>query len=162
MVEAFAVRGELGLVSRLQVGNLGQGCGLCSHGEISLIRRSMTSSDFDEIGDELGEFGEDLDTGGVLIDDLSWRVEKLRLEEQNTKRFLRAQPRFLSYEDCRRWVQGWGKRWESKEDWRTWIAMGEKRNAYIPSRPDEYYRRLGQWISWEHFLGVEKNEDEDK
>lgn len=26
--------------------------------------------------------------------------------------------------------------------------MGEKRNAYIPSRPDEYYGRLGQWISW--------------
>ena len=26
--------------------------------------------------------------------------------------------------------------------------MGEKRNSYIPSRPDEYYGRLGQWISW--------------
>lgn len=132
MVEAFVVRGDLGLVTRLQVGNLGRRCRLCPHGELSLIRRSMTDGDLDEIGDELGDFGEDLDTGGVLIDDLSWRVEKLRLEEQNTKRFLRAQPRFLSYEDCRRWVQGWGKRWESKEDWRTWIAMGEKRNAYIP------------------------------
>jgi hypothetical protein len=29
-----------------------------------------------------------------------------------------------------------------------WIAMGEKRNSYIPSRPEEYYGRLGQWTSW--------------
>ena len=37
--------------------------------------------------------------------------------------------------------------------------MGEKRNAYIPSRPDEYYGRLGQWICWENFLGTEDEGD---
>jgi hypothetical protein len=26
--------------------------------------------------------------------------------------------------------------------------MGEKKNAYIPSCPDEYYGGLGEWISW--------------
>jgi len=31
---------------------------------------------------------------------------------------------------------------------RDWIAMGEKKNSYIPSKPDEYYGDLGQWISW--------------
>jgi hypothetical protein len=29
-----------------------------------------------------------------------------------------------------------------------WIAAGEKRNAYIPSRPEEYYTRTGEWVSW--------------
>jgi hypothetical protein len=29
-----------------------------------------------------------------------------------------------------------------------WIMMGEKKNSYIPSRPDEYYTRTGEWISW--------------
>ena len=89
-------------------------------------------------------FGEDLDTGAVMIDELSWRVEKMRLEEQNRQRFLKARPRFLPYNECRKWVQAFG-RWETEEDWRQWISMGEKRNSYIPSRPDEYYGRLGQW-----------------
>lgn len=105
------------------------------------------------------DIGENSDTGGVLLDDLSWRVEKLRLEERNKERFLKAGPRFLPYAQCQRWVQAWGRRWESEEEWNEWIAMGEKRNAYIPSRPDEYYGRLGQWISWEHFLGTEGDGD---
>jgi len=78
-----------------------------------------------------GEFGEDLDTGSVLIEDLSWRVEKLRLEEQNRERFLKSKPRFLPYEECRKWVQAFG-RWKTEEDWKEWISMGEKRNSYIP------------------------------
>jgi len=84
---------------------------------------------------EGSDFGEDDavgDEGGAVIDDLNWRVERLRLEEQNTKRFLKAKPRFLPYDECRKWVQGWGRRWETERDWRDWISMGEKRNAYIP------------------------------
>jgi hypothetical protein len=83
-------------------------------------------------GEDCEEFGEDLDTGGIILDDLNWRVEKLRLEEQNTQRFLKSLPRFLPYDECRRWVQAFGRRWETEDDWREWIAMGEKRNAYIP------------------------------
>ena len=71
------------------------------------------------------------DGGGVVLADLNWRVEKLRLEEQNRKRFLKSKPRFLPYEECRKWVKAW-HRWENEQDWRDWIAMGEKRNAYIP------------------------------
>jgi len=37
------------------------------------------SDEEDSMVDE-DEFGEDLDTGSILIDDLNWRVEKLRLE----------------------------------------------------------------------------------
>ena len=89
----------------------------------------------------------DLQTAGVVIEDLNWRVEKLRLEEQNKNRFLKAKPRFLPYDECRKWVQAFD-RWHTKEEWRNWIRMGEKRNAYIPSRPDEYYGERGEWISW--------------
>ena len=35
---------------------------------------------------------------GFVLEDLSWRVEKLRLEEANKRRFLSARPRFLPYE----------------------------------------------------------------
>jgi hypothetical protein len=31
---------------------------------------------------------------------------------------------------------------------RNWIAEGEKRNSYVPSRPDEYYADTGDWVSW--------------
>lgn len=54
---------------------------------------------------------------GVVMEDLHWRVEKLRLEEANTRRFLKAGPRFLPYEECRKWVQAWGQRWESASEW---------------------------------------------
>ena len=76
-------------------------------------------------------FGEDFDTGSVILEDLNWRVEKLRLEEQNTQRFLKSRPRFLPYYECRRWVQAFG-RWKTEEDWKEWISLGEKRNSYIP------------------------------
>lgn len=84
--------------------------------------------------------GADLDTPSVVLEDLSWRVEKLRLEEANKKRFLKSRPVFLPYDECRKWVAAWG-RWSSEEEWNNWIDMGEKRNSYVPSRPDEYYGR---------------------
>ena len=96
--------------------------------------------------------------GGEVIADLSWRVAKLRLEEQNTARFLKARPRFLPYDDCRKWVQAWS-RWKTEEDWRSWISMGEKRNSYIPSKPDVYYQETGDWRGWNHFLGIEDDEN---
>ena len=139
---------------------------------------------------------------GVVIEDLNWRVEKLRLEEANTRRFLKSGPRFLPYEECQKWVQAWGERWTSETEWyvrcnpkpqkkycvcvgrngrdrdrdrsvwvpfsvpfsnlatatpcvlcyvrcrNDWISAGEKRNSYIPSRPQEYYTRTGDWVSW--------------
>ncbi len=93
------------------------------------------------------------------LSDLSWRVEKLRLEEANTRRFLKSGPRFLPYEDCRQWVIAWN-RWETEEEWKNWIDEGEKRNSYIPARPDEYYTKIGKWKGWDHFLGVEYDDVE--
>ena len=73
---------------------------------------------------EIINLGENEDASGVKIADLSWRVEKMRLEEANTRRFLKARPRFLPYEECRKWVKAWN-RWESEEDWKGWIDEGK-------------------------------------
>mmetsp|Transcript_21424 Transcript_21424/g.32672 ORF Transcript_21424/g.32672 Transcript_21424/m.32672 type:complete len:309 (+) Transcript_21424:121-1047(+) len=107
-----------------------------------------------------GESIEDDDTP-VILEDLDWRIAKLRLEEENLQRMLKSRPRKLPYEECRRWVQAWGGRWLTEDDWNDWIMMGEKRNAYIPARPDEYYTRTGDWVSWDHFL-IEKSDDRDE
>jgi hypothetical protein len=54
---------------------------------------------------------------GVVLEDIGWRVEKLRLEEANKRRFLKSGPRFLPYVECKKWVQAWGERWTSAEEW---------------------------------------------
>lgn len=123
-----------------------------------VLARASSMNDSNEEEEEFVD--EELGDKAIIMEDLSWRVEKLRLEEQNTKRFLKAKPRFLPYEECRKWVQAWGQRWQTEEDWRNWIAQGEKRNSYIPSQPDDYYSSLGQWKGWAHFLGSEENERE--
>lgn len=122
------------------------------HGDVfvRLLSKKEDNDLWDESGEELNP--DDTPSSSVVLGDLSWRVEKLRLEELNTKRFLKARPVFLPYDECRKWVAAWGW-WESEEEWRDWIDTGEKRNSYIPACPDEYYGRLGQWISWSHFLG---------
>jgi len=96
----------------------------------------------------------------IVLHDLNWRVAKMRLEEANTRRFLKAGPRFLPYEECRKWVQAWS-RWDCEEEWVSWINEGEKRNSYIPAMPDVYYGKRGEWLGWDHFLGVVRKEEED-
>ena len=77
-------------------------------------------NDLEEVEHEASDFGEeDLQKAGVMIEDLNWRVEKLRLEEANKRRFLKAKPVFLPYKDCSRWVQAWGQRWMTAKDW--WV-----------------------------------------
>jgi hypothetical protein len=114
--------------------------------EINNVNNNDDAKDQDSI--------ETIQEGLVMLHDLNWRVEKLRLEEANTRRFLKSGPRFLPYEECRKWVMAFN-RWHSEEEWRQWIMDGEKRNPYIPSYPDEYYGNRGEWKGWGHFLGVE-------
>ena len=40
-----------------------------------------------------------------------------------------------------------------KEEWKEWIASGEKKNAYVPSDPDVLYE--DDWTSWDDFLNGE-------
>jgi len=86
------------------------------------------------------------------FENLMTRVNRMQLEEDHFRRILKSRPRKLPYEECAKWVQAWGNRWKSKEEWLEWIEMGEKKNTYIPNRPDEYYGRLGKWQGWDHFL----------
>jgi len=120
----------------------------------------LISDKFDDLGNAefFGEAALDIPEGE--IDDLSWRVNKLRLEESNKQRFLKSGPRFLPYEECRKWVQAWGW-WKTEEEWKNWIATGEKRNSYVPTRPDEYYSKIGKWKGWDHFLDSDQNNDHD-
>ena len=133
-----------------------------SNKELLVLRESENCERYEENSDN-----DDIDNkrsemeGGqpVLLEDLDWRLARMKLEEQRMQRILKSKPRFLPYEDCRKWVQAWGGRWKTEQDWKDWINDGEKRNAYIPARPDEYYTRIGKWISWEHFL-IGDEEDE--
>ena len=54
---------------------------------------------------------------GEFIEDLDWRIQRLRLEEANKKRFLKSGPRFLPYDDVKKWVQAWGERWTTEQEW---------------------------------------------
>ena len=127
---------------------------------IMFPRMTLGDDTEEQCDDESNGNGEDIDDkhsdmeGGepIVLDDLDWRLAKARLEEQYIKRLVKSKPRFLPYKEARKWVQAWGGRWKTESDWKEWIADGEKRNSYIPARPDEYYTRTGQWISWRHFL----------
>jgi len=68
--------------------------------------------------------------------------------------------RYLPFEECCEWVRrnGW---WSSEEEWRDWVLQGEDQSPYIPTRPDEYYSRLGKWRGWSFFLlGIEDADDD--
>lgn len=89
----------------------------------------------------------------VFLDEKDYlRLFRLELEEHAKRALFRRTRRFLPFEDCVKWVRAMGY-WDSQQEWEEWIALGEKRNPYIPTRPDEYYGKLGQWKGWSYFLG---------
>lgn len=92
---------------------------------------------------------------GSKWESLYIRVARMRLEEENTKRFLRAVPAKFPYNECKEWVKKQNM-WQSKEDWDAWIDLGEGLSAYIPSDPESFFTRQGIWVSWEDFLGFEE------
>jgi hypothetical protein len=81
------------------------------------------------------------------------QVEKARtkLEDENTKSFLKRRPLKLPYEDARRWVQG-NLGVKTREEFEDLVENGNLRTPYIPKRPEDYYSRRKEWISWDHFL----------
>mmetsp|Transcript_8077 Transcript_8077/g.10581 ORF Transcript_8077/g.10581 Transcript_8077/m.10581 type:complete len:177 (-) Transcript_8077:1330-1860(-) len=86
-----------------------------------------------------------------FFDDFTWRAEKIRLEEENTKQFLKRRPIKLPYEDARRWVQA-NLGPDTKEEFMDLVANGNLRTPYIPKSPEDYYTKTKEWISWHHFL----------
>ncbi len=88
----------------------------------------------------------------VVIDELSWRVAKVQLEEANTKRFLNRRPLKMSYLQSRQFIQrNWGPV-RTRKEFDDLVSNGDLKTPYISKRPEEYYGRRGEWISWEHYL----------
>ena len=85
-------------------------------------------------------------------DALSVRIARLRLEEGNTRSFLKRKPWKLPYEDARRWVQA-NLGADTKEEYDDLVNNGNLRTPYIPKNPEEYYNARNEWVSWDHFLG---------
>jgi len=80
------------------------------------------------------------------------RTARMRLEEENKRRFLKSRAAKLPYEQCKEWAQSQNM-WHSKKDWYEWVELGENLSAYIPSDPEAYFSRQGTWVSWDDFLG---------
>jgi len=83
-------------------------------------------------------------------------LSRLKLDAQ-----LRCQSRrYLPFEECCEWVRrnGW---WKTQEEWNEWVMQGEDLSPYIPTRPDEYYSRLGKWRGWTFFLLGTQGQDDD-
>jgi len=68
--------------------------------------------------------------------------------------------RFLPFKECCEWVRrNFG--FLSRDEWEEWVSQGEGLSPYIPTRPDEFYSRLGQWRGWSFFLrGIEDADDD--
>ncbi|KAJ1447660.1 hypothetical protein M885DRAFT_591249 [Pelagophyceae sp. CCMP2097] len=90
------------------------------------------------------------DAAGSRSDDDLWRLEKARLVHDYEKAVLKRRPRYLPFQECRKWVQAMCL-WSTAEEWHNWLASGEKRNPYIPNDPAKYYKDSG-WQGWAHFL----------
>lgn len=126
---------------------------------------NKSDSDSDDSNDDSTSNEADFDnydaTNSNDIPDFLWRVAKVRLEEANTKRFLKSQPVKLPYAISQKWIQ-MNLAIKTKEEFEQLVADGELRNVYISKRPEEYYGRRGEWISWDHYLLGECSATVDK
>ena len=77
------------------------------------IPLTMAPSDDTYFEEDFKQGDDEVDS---VLEDLSWRVVKLKLEEENTRRFLKSKPRYLPYSECRKWVSAWS-RWSSEAEW---------------------------------------------
>jgi len=89
----------------------------------------------------------------------SWLVSKARLEHHHTQQLLRRPPLKLPYTTSQKWIQH-NFSIKTKEEFEELVMDGSIKNVYISKRPEEYYGRRGEWISWEHYLLGSVVEDE--
>ena len=100
---------------------------------------------------------EEGDNNSNMLDEISWRTAKLKLEEADQRSFqqrLKRKPIKLPYLEARRWVQ-YNLGPDTREEFFDLVANGNLRTPYIPKQPDEYYTGTGDWISWDHFLTMD-------
>jgi len=93
-----------------------------------------------------------------ISEELAIRIARKKLHDRWFQTRLKAKSVHLPFDEAVKWVRAM-ERWDSKEEWEDWIAMGEKKNAYIPSNPEKYYGERGEWKGWDHWLGVNQKND---
>jgi hypothetical protein len=78
-----------------------------------------------------------------------WIIQRARLQERFRSELLNRPRRYLPFDSARAWARAmW---FTTSDDWLDMVERGEKRNPYLPGRPDEYYKDKG-WVGWEDFL----------
>ena len=81
---------------------------------------------------------------------LSTAATRMQLERRFSRSVTRRRRVYLPYADAARWARGLGLSTEA--EWDEWVGLGEGKNAYVPSRPADYYGGRGEWVSWAHYL----------
>ena len=81
---------------------------------------------------------------------LSTAATRMQLERRFSRSVTRRKRVYLPYADAARWARGLGLATEA--EWEAWVGLGEGKNAYVPSRPADYYGGRGEWVSWAHYL----------
>ena len=81
---------------------------------------------------------------------LSTAATRMQLERRFSRSVTRRRRVYLPYADAARWARGLGLSTEA--EWNEWVGLGEGKNAYVPSRPADYYGGRGEWVSWAHYL----------
>lgn len=70
--------------------------------------------------------------------------------------------RYLRFNECCEWVRR-NHGFQTQDEWNEWVGMGEGLTPYIPTRPDEFFSRLGQWRGWDYFLlGIVNSSDDPR
>ena len=93
-------------------------------------------------------------------EELSMAIAKVRLEQSMKPAYLTSKPIKLNYKTSQRWIQ---KNWspKSKKEFDDLVANGNLRTPYISKCPEEYYGERGEWISWDHYLLSNPDDDDD-
>ena len=79
------------------------------------------------------------------------RLTKARLEYQHTRQFLTRPPLKLPYSTSQKWIQHHFSI-STQAEFEQLVNDGDIQNVYISKRPEEYYGKRGEWISWDHYL----------
>ena len=92
-------------------------------------------------------------------EELSMAIAKVRLEQSMKPAYLTSKPIKLSYKTSQRWIQ---KNWspKNKKEFDDLVANGNLRTPYISKCPEEYYGERGEWISWDHYLLSNPDDDD--
>ena len=85
--------------------------------------------------------------GGAAGD---WRIERSRLDHQQSARVRRRAPRYPSFAASSAVAQSLGL--SSKEEWEDWLELGEGWSPYLPRDPERYYTERLQWLGWTQWL----------